>query len=102
MHYEELVFADDLNAYRIFPGTVPNRKILVSLEACQKELPRWGEANQVQFDAGKEGLQILSASGDAHGEDFKILGVVFDVELSMRSAVDELVTAASWKFKMLV
>ena len=45
MHYEESVFADDFNAYRIFPGTVPNRKILVSLETCQKELHRMGDAN---------------------------------------------------------
>jgi hypothetical protein len=102
MHYEENVFADDLNAYRIFPETRPNEKILESLKACQRELHSWGEANQVQFDAGKEGLQILSLNGDAYGEDFKILGVIFDVELSMRGAVDDLATAASWKLKMLL
>ena len=66
-----------------------------------KEVHRWGDANQVQSDAGKEGLQILSVNGDAHGENFKILGVVFDVELSMRGSIDELVTAASWKLSML-
>ena len=55
MHYEESVFADDLNAYRVFPKTTPNNKILKSLEACQRELHSWGDANQVQFDGGKEG-----------------------------------------------
>ena len=79
-----------------------NRNSLGSLEACQKEPHTLGDANQVQFDTGKEGLQILTANGDAHGEDFKILGVVFDVELCMHSAVDELVTAANCKLKMLV
>jgi hypothetical protein len=102
MHYEECVFADDLNAYRIFPGVVSNERILTSLEACQRELHDWGNANQVIFDAGKEGHHILTSRGDSHGEDFKILGVIFDVELTMHSAVDKLVTEASWKLKMLL
>lgn len=47
MHYDEGVFANDSNAYRIFPGT-----------------GRW---------KGRAANTI--GNGDAHGEDFKMLGV---------------------------
>ena len=38
LSYTEIVYADDLNAYREFLGSVPNDKIKKSLKACQKEL----------------------------------------------------------------
>ena len=101
MHFKESVYAVDLNAYRIFRGVTPNKTILKSLDLCQKELHACGRANQVGFDAGKEGVHILSAS-EAYGGDFKILGVRFDVALTMRNAVDGLVTEASLKLKMLL
>jgi hypothetical protein len=52
--FTEVVYADDLNAYREFPGTVPNSKITASTKSCQRELHNWGVANQVEFDPGKE------------------------------------------------
>ena len=45
--YSEVVYADDLNAYREFPGITPNDKIRASLKLCQQELHAWGKANQV-------------------------------------------------------
>ena len=51
--YEESVYADDLNAYRVFPSTTANIKIVDSLKLCQTELHAWGDANSVAFDAGK-------------------------------------------------
>jgi hypothetical protein len=101
MFFEEGVYADDLNAYRVFPSTTANNNILESLKLCQNELHEWGKANQVEFDAGKESMHILSSS-EAYGKDFKMLGVTFDAPLTMRHAVDELVTEAGWKLKMLI
>jgi hypothetical protein len=71
------------------------------LRLCQQELHTWGKANQVVFDPAKESLHILLKS-EPGGEDFKILGVVFDPSLTMRSAVEEVVQEASWKLKMLL
>jgi hypothetical protein len=101
MFYEENVYADDLNAYRIFPATTANNQILESLRLSQTELHGWGKANQIEFEAGKESMHILSSS-EGYGKKFKMLGVVFDVPLTMRQAVDELVTEAGWKLKMLI
>jgi hypothetical protein len=64
-----------------------------SLKLCQAELHAWGDANQVAFDAGKESIHIRSVS-EGRGKDFKMLGVLFDVPLTMQSAVDALVTEA--------
>jgi hypothetical protein len=100
MSFDECVFADDLNAHRIFAESTPNAKILNSLTLCQEELHDWGKANQVAFDPGKEGFYILSNS-EAYGDDFKILGVEFDTSLTMRNAVDGLVGDAGWKLRML-
>jgi hypothetical protein len=101
MSFEESIYADDLNAHREFPGSKPNEGILKSLKLCQKELHDWGQANQVEFDPGKEGLYIISTS-EAFGGDFKILGVEFDTSLTMKAAVDGMVTEAGWKLRMLL
>jgi hypothetical protein len=99
--YEEITFADDLNSYRMFPGTTPNDKIIRSMKACQTELHSWGKANQVTFEPGKESFHILSIS-EPLGEEFKLLGVNFDTALSMEGAVQQVTQAASWKLKMLI
>ena len=64
-------------------------------------LNKWGTANQVAFDAGKESQHILSLS-DPEGSVFKLLGVPFDTELSMGQAVSELVSSAGWKLRTLL
>ena len=56
--YRETVFADDLNSYKVFEGTASDKFMLDSMAACQKSLHRWGEANRVTFDAGKEYFKI--------------------------------------------
>ena len=60
--YDEIIFADDLNSFRIFLGTVPNDKIMASMKACQTELHMWGKANQVTFEPKKESFHVLSIS----------------------------------------
>ena len=99
--YNECVYADDLNAYRIFPGSMDNAAIEENLEVCQHELHQWGAANQVAFDASKESRHILSLT-DPSGCGFKLLGVAFDEELDMSEAVAEMVTAAGWKLRTLL
>ena len=56
----EVVFADDLNAFRPFPLKTPNEAVIRTAEECQQELHKWGRANQVQFDPGKESLHVIS------------------------------------------
>ena len=99
--FEEVIFADDLNAFREFTGTVTNAQIIDSCKGCQSELHAWGAANQVEFDAGKESFHVLSKS-DGYGGDFKILGIIFDANLTMEAAITQLVIDCGWKLKMLL
>ena len=98
--YEEIIFADDLNAYKIVPSSTTVDKAMESLGNVQKELHRWGAANQVTFDSGKESNHVLSRT-EPHGEDFKLLGVVFDCKLDMQSAIGSLMGKVKWKIVML-
>ena len=45
--FTEMMFADDLQAYRSFPQSVPNGTILRCAKNCQVRLHEWGRANQV-------------------------------------------------------
>ena len=101
--YTEVVYADDLNAFRAFQPNIDNAAINVDLRKAQTELHSWGRANQVKFDAGKEGFAILSRRpGHAEGADFRILGIVFDNSLTMATAIDELVKDCKWKIHSLL
>jgi len=99
--FTEIVYADDLNAYRIFPFSSDNVAIKASLNNCQQELHKWGAANQVVFDSDKESQHVLSLT-DPLGDTFKLLGVTFDSELSMAESISELVSAAGWKLRTLL
>ena len=99
--FTEVVYADDLNAYRVFPKTAKNCDMMRSLDNCQQELHKWGVANQVCFDAAKESQHVISIS-EPSGNNFRLLGVPFDPELSMVDAVSEIVSAAGWKLKTLL
>ena len=48
--FKEVVFADDLNAYREFANGTPTEFVLGQLHRCQDELHQWGLANSVTFD----------------------------------------------------
>ena len=60
VEFEEVVFADDLNAFRSFPLAVPNEQLLATGASCQRELRRRGSANQVAFDPDKESMHVVS------------------------------------------
>ena len=99
--FTEIVYADDLNGYRIFSSTTSNEIIEACIPKCQQELHTWGRANQVSFDPAKESSHILSLTSSV-GVNFKMLGIIFDGALSMEDAVAEVVTEAGWKLRTLI
>ena len=94
MHFSEMVFADDLNAYAEVDKNTSNTEALEQARTCQTSLHAWGRANQVSFDASKESFHVLSQH-EPEGDDFKLLGVLFDCQLRMEGAVKELVQEAA-------
>jgi hypothetical protein len=60
-----------------------------------------GEANQVSFDSGKEGMYILSRKCP-RGDAFKLLGVAFDCKLIMSDTVERLAKTCQWKLKAVL
>jgi hypothetical protein len=99
--FEEVAYADDLNAYREFTESTTNAQVIGTIKNCQTDLHAWGRANQVCFDPGKESMHVLSAS-DPHGSNFKLLGVSFDCMLDMTDAIGEVVADAGWKMRTLL
>eukprot|EP00973_Karenia_brevis_P020587 2826711-Karenia_brevis.AAC.1 len=97
----DIVYADDLNAFRIFHGPVSNHVIKKSVSACQANLHAWGGANQVAFDAGKESAHIISRS-DPDGTNFKILGINFDTRLHMHDCIYDCAAECAWKLRTLL
>ena len=68
---------------------------------CQEELHKWGVANQVKFDAGKEHKIILSRC-NPHGDSFTLLGVNCDTKLIMSDTVHNLANNCRWKVKAIL
>ena len=99
--FEEIVYADDLNAYRFFSSSTETASIQNCTKSCQDELHTWGRANQVVFDPAKESQHILCLR-DPVGESFRLLGLIFDGTLEMDEAINELVTEVGWKLRTLL
>ena len=88
---KEAMFADDLNMFQEFERLTPLPEIMSKLSECRRRVHKWGEANRVNFDAGKEHLIVLHPS-ESHGESFKLLGCLIDLDLRMHSAIDQLLS----------
>ncbi len=104
--YEESVFADDFNCWKPFrvrhtEVQADQKSALTDLNAVQKELHLWGEANRVLFDPTKESFNLLHHRFH-FGEDYKLLGVVFDTSLLMHRAAREVATEAGWRLQTLL
>eukprot|EP00959_Pyramimonas_sp_CCMP1952_P294217 6154003-Pyramimonas_sp.AAC.1 len=56
--FEEIIFADDLNAFQEISADVDDAAAFARATACQRSLHEWGKANRVQFDSGKESQHI--------------------------------------------
>jgi hypothetical protein len=57
--FQEIVYADDLNAFRTFALDTPNDTVLAATKGCQHALHAWGRANQVAFDPAKESHHVV-------------------------------------------
>ena len=73
----EIVFVDDLNAFKAFELTAANHEIVLDLKRCQHEVHTRGRASQVSFDATKESMHILALTS-GEGDNCCLLGVPFD------------------------
>ena len=99
--FVEVVFADDLNCSKDLGPTTTETQARQHLRRCQTSLHRWGSANKVVFDPGKESFHAIHRTR-YFGEEFKILGVLFDTQLTMRSAAHEVAREAGWKTRSLL
>ena len=68
--FEDISYADDLNAYKIHPGHLSQTFLQQDMNVVQHNLHSWGEANGVRFDASKESFHVLSRTQDS-GSSFK-------------------------------
>ena len=86
---QEAMFANDLNVFQLFDRLAPLDECTSKLSECRRQVHNWGRANRVSFDAGKEHLVILHPS-EWHGEAFKLLGCMIDLDLRMQTCIDQL------------
>ena len=99
--FREVAFADDLNAWRVYHRAMPAEAIKRDTEACQAETHERGRNNQVQFDASKESMHVITRCRMTD-TFFRLLGITIDTRLRMESAVEELITASRWKIKAVL
>ena len=98
--FNEVIYADDLNAFKTYQESLPNDLILDELTNCAKKCHAWGDKNQVEFEPTKEHFIIVHKK-DPYGKSFKLLGAVYDTKLIMDETVHKIVTSVGWKLKML-
>ena len=94
-HFLEIIFADDLNAWRKYDAGTDRETMQTDMKLCQTELHKWGAANQVVFDPAKEG-HFISHRRCPQGEAFELLGVQFDCKLIMSESVHSLAKDCRW------
>jgi len=95
------LFADDLTAETHHPWRSASHCVMDELFEIQRRTHAWGARNQVTFDAGKEFLNIIHPSS-GEGEDFKMLGTIFDCKLSMQSCIEHVLSKARPKIRALL
>ncbi len=99
--FTEVVFADDFNSWRAFDVGTAIGEILESCRECQSSLHRWGQANSVKFDPGKESFHVLHRTR-GHGDSFRLLGLLFDESLRMCGALSEIGREAGWRLQSVL
>ena len=99
--FEVVIYADDCNAFKSYARNCSNQCIMDDLHECQQSLYRWGRANAVTFDAGKEETMIVATLDSCDGP-IKLLGIDFDNKLAMHKAVHKCAIQASLKSRSLL
>ena len=97
----EIIYADDLNAFKTFERSTCNKDIRDEMVVCQSGLHEWGRANKVEFDSKKESMSIISHV-EPEGPEFKMYGIIFDTQLRMDSTITELANATNWKLRTVL
>ena len=95
------LFADDQTVMTSKPQTFVDRTLLDELEQVQHRTHAWGLRNQVEFDPGKESMKIIHPSLGL-GDDFKLLGTLFDCKLSMQPCIDKLLSKMTSMIRALL
>ena len=90
-----------MNAFRVLEPGTSDFEAYAMIRKCQSSLHRWGDANGVVFDAGKESAHIVSRRG-ADGPPLTVLGVQFDCKLLMHQAVRQCATEVGWRLVALL
>ncbi len=99
--FKEIIYADDLNCFRLFRRETSNRYLHVAMREVQSELHARGDANQVIFDASKEHF-LIASHVDPEGDPVTVLGIEFDGKLLMGSAIHKCASESSWKIRSIV
>ena len=99
--FEVVIYADDCNAFKSYARNCSTQCIIDDLHECQQSLHRWGRANAVTFDAGKEETMIVATIDSCDGP-IKLLGIDFDNKLAMHKAVHKCAIQASLKSRSLL
>ena len=99
--FTESVYADDLNCWRVFPDCLGDSLLHNCLRSCQAQIHKWGAANRITFDAAKESQHILHER-HPYGDNFKILGLRFDPQLTMFHAVSDIAREASFRLRRVL
>ena len=95
------LFADDLTVMCHKAQDVPDDIILDELREIQSRTHEWGKRNQVQFDPSKEYTKIIHPSRGV-GDDFKMLGTLFDTRLTMQPCLESVLTRIRPKIRALL
>ena len=64
---------------------------MTELSDCRTRVHKWGGVNRVSFDETKEHLVVIHPS-QSHGEPFKLLGLMIDLDLRMHTAIEQLLS----------
>ena len=73
--------------FKLFDRLLPLPDMMQSLDDCRQRVHAWGKVNRVILDAAKEHFVVIHPR-DSHGEPFKLLGLMIDLDLHMHSAID--------------
>ena len=101
LKFNEVVFADDLNCWKPFAASTPLHEISKQIRRCQANLHEWGRANCVRFDVSKESFHVLHRIHGC-GDDFLLLGILFDTGLRMHKATAVLAREAGWRLQAVL
>ena len=88
---QEEIFADDLSVFKMFDRLDSLEAVENDLTECRSRVHTWCRMNRVSFDASKDHLVVLHPS-EYHGDPFKMLGLMIDLDLRMHTAIEQLLS----------